>query len=209
MTAQDVFNAVAAYAPNAPQTACDLNKRCNSNRQCASPQTVLMVDFDSVKTKWNTSQGQPSMSSVDGLAYNNNVLCFVEVKSTVDFTHFQIKRNKTDAQNRETINQQMAKYSSSLQKKFVESVFICQGITGDPQFACGINIRYILVTDVNLNPLENLATQWSQLATGSSDWDLVFASSLGATFNQVAANLSGVKTDYKSCQELDDYLWGL
>lgn len=209
MTAQDVFNAVAAYAPNAPQTACDLNKRCNSNRQCASPQTVLMVDFDSVKTKWNTSQGQPSMSSVDGLAYNNGVLCFVEVKSTVDFTHFQIKRNKTDAQNRESINQQMAKYSSSLQKKFVESVSICQGITGNPQFACGMNIRYILVTDVNLNPLENLATQWSQLATGSSNWDLVFASSLGATFNQVAVNLSGVKTDYKSCQELDVYLWGL
>ena len=86
---------------------------------------------------------------------------------------------------------------------------ICQGITGDPQFANGMNIRYVLVTDIDLNPLANLATQWSQLATGSSNWDLVFASSLGATFNQVTANLSGVKTDYKSCQELDSYLRGL
>lgn len=209
MTAQEVYNAVDAYAPNAPQAACSLNKRCNPNRQCASPQTALMVDFDPVKTKWNTSHKQSSMSSVDGLAYNHNVLCFVEIKSTVDFTSFQIKLNKTDAQNSATIHQQMAKYSSSLQKKFVESMVICQGITGDPQFANGMNIRYVLVTDIDLNPLANLATQWSQLATGSSNWDLVFASSLGATFNQVTANLSGVKTDYKSCQELDSYLRGL
>ena len=206
MTARDVFNAVDAYAPSAPQIACDLNKRCNPNRQCASPQTVLMVDFDLVKNKWNTSQGQSPMSSVDALAYNNDVLCFVEFKSTVDFTHFQIKLDRTDTQNRLTINQQMAKYCSSLQKKFIESINICQGITGNPQFTDDMNIRYILVTDVDLNPLENLATQWSQLATGSSNWNLIFASSLGATFNQVTANLSGVKTDYKSCQELDDYI---
>ena len=209
MTAQEIYNAVEAYAPNAPQTACDLNRRCNPNRQCATPQTILMVDFDSVKTKWNTSHGQSSMSSVDGLTYNRDVLFFVEIKSTVDFTSFQIKLNKTDAQNSATIQEQMAKYSSSLQKKFVESMVICQGITGNPQFADGMSIRYVLVTDIDLNPLANLATQWSQLATGSSNWNLIFASSLGATFNLVAANLSGAKTDYKSCQELDAYIRGL
>lgn len=209
MTAQEVYNAVEAYAPNSPQTACELNRRCNPNRQCASSQTALMVDFDSVKTKWNSSHGQSSMSSVDGLAYNHDVLCFVEIKSTVDFTHFQIKRNKTDAQNSATIHQQMAKYSSSLQKKFVESMIICQGITGDPQFADGLSIKYVLVTDINLTPIANFATQLSQLATGSSNWNLIFASLLGATFNQVTANLSGVTTDYKSCQEMDRYLRGL
>jgi hypothetical protein len=209
MTAQEVYNAVEAYAPNAPQTACDLNKRCNPNRQCASPQTAPMADFDPVKTKWNSSHRQSSMSSVDGLAFNHDVLCFVEIKSTVNFTSFQIKLNKTDAENSATIQQQMAKYSSSLQKKFVDSFAICQGITGDSQFADGISIRYVLVTDIDLNPLANLATQWSQLATGSSNWDLVFASYLGATFNQVSANLSGVKTEYKSCQELDNFLRGL
>ena len=209
MTAQEVYNAVEAYAPNAPQTACDLNRRCNPNRQCVTPQTVLMVDFDPVKTKWNTSHGQSSMSSVDGFTYNHDVLCCVEIKSTGDFTSFQIKLNKRDAQNSATIQQQMAKYSSSLQKKFVESMAICQGITGDPQFADGMSIRYVLVTDIDLNPLANLATQLSQLAAGSSNWNLIFASSLGATFNLVAANLSGVKTDYKSCQELDAYLSGL
>ena len=209
MTAQEVYNAVEAYAPNAPQTACDLNKRCNPNRQCASPQTAPMADFDPVKTKWNSSHRQSSMSSVDGLAFNHDVLCFVEIKSTVNFTSFQIKLNKTDAENSATIQQQMAKYSSSLQKKFVDSMAICQGITGDSQFADGMSIRYVLVTDIDLNPLANLATQWSQLATGSSNWDLVFASYLGATFNQVSANLSGVKTEYKSCQELDNFLRGL
>lgn len=209
MTAQEVFNTVEAYAPNAPQTACDLNKRCNPNRQCASPQTAPMADFDPVKTKWNSSHRQSSMSSVDGLAFNHDVLCFVEIKSTVNFTSFQIKLNKTDAENSATIQQQMAKYSSSLQKKFVDSFAICQGITGDSQFADGISIRYVLVTDIDLNPLANLATQWSKLATGSSNWDLVFASYLGATFNQVSANLSGVKTEYKSCQELDNFLRGL
>ena len=209
MTAQEVYNAVEAYAPNAPQTVCDLNKRCNPNRQCALPQTALMVDFDPVKTKWATSHKQSSMSSVDGLAYNRDVLYFVEIKSTVDFTSFRIEPNKTDAENSATIHQQMAKYSSSLQKKFVDSIGICQGITGDSQFVNGMNIRYVLVTDINLNPLANLATQWSQLATGSSNWDLVFASSLGSTFNQVTANLSGVKTDYRFCQELDSFLRGL
>lgn len=209
MTAQEVYNAVEAYAPNAPQTACDLNKRCNPNRQCASPQTAPMADFDPVKTKWNSSHRKSSMSSVDGLAFNHDVLCFVEIKSTVNYTSFQIKLNKTDAENSATIQQQMAKYSSSLQKKFVDSFAICQGITRDSQFADGISIRYVLVTDIDLNPLANLATQWSQLATGSSNWDLVFASYLGATFNQVSANLSGVKTEYKSCQELDNFLRGL
>lgn len=209
MNAQEVYNAVEAYAPNAPQTACDLNRRCNPNRQCATPQNVLMVDFDPVKTKWNTSQGQSSMSSVDGLTYNHDVLCFVEIKSTVDFTSFQIKLNKTDAQNSATIQQQMAKYSYSLQKKFVDSIAICQGITDNSHFADGLIIKYILVTDINLSPLENLATQWSQLATGSSKWELIFATSLGNTFNQVKVNLSGVNTDYKSCKELDSYLRSL
>jgi hypothetical protein len=149
------------------------------------------------------------MSSVDGLAYNNDVLCFVEIKSTVDFTHFQIKPNKTDTTNMATINQQMGRYSQSLQKKFLDSIVICQGVTGDPHFANGLSIRYVLVTDINLAPLANFATQLSLLATGSSDWNLIFASSLGTTFNQTTANLSGVKTDYKSCQELDGYLRGL
>lgn len=206
MTAQEAYNIVEAYAPSASRTVCDLNKRCAPNRQCASPQTVLMVDFDPVKTKWNTSHRQSSMSSVDGLAYNRDVLCFVEIKSTVDFTNFQIKRGNTDAQNHANINQQMERYSSSLQKKFIESIIICQGITGDPHFADGMNIRYVLVTDVDLSPLANFATQLSLLATGSSNWDLIFAASLGSTFNQVSATLSGVKTDYKSCQELDEFL---
>lgn len=209
MTAQEVFNAVEAYAPKAPQTACDLNKRCRPNKQCASSQSELMVDFDPVKTKWNSSQRQSSMSSVDGLAYNHDVLCFVEIKSTVEFTHFQIKSNKSDVENMDTIHQQMAKYSQSLQKKFIDSFVICQGITGDAQFANGLSIRYVLVTDIDLTPLANFATQLSNLATGSSDWNLIFASSLGTTFNQTTANLSGVKTDYKSCQELDTYLRGL
>lgn len=209
MTAQEVYDVVDAYAPSAPQTACDLNKRCRPNRQCASPQSDLMVDFDPVKTKWNSSQGQSSMSSVDGLAYNRDMLFFVEIKSTVDFTHFQIKSSKSDAVNMATVNQQMARYSQSLQKKFIDSIVICKGITGDPQFANGLSIRYVLVTDIDLTPIANFATQLSLLATGSSDWNLVFASSLGATFNQTTANLSGVKTDYKSCQELDGYLRGL
>ena len=209
MTAKEVYKAVEAYAPNAPQTACDMNKRCNPNRQCALPQAALMVNFDHVKTKWNTSHKQSSTSSVDGLAYNHDVLCFVEIKSTVDFTSFQIKLNETDAQNSVAIQQQMVKYSSSLQKKFVDSMAICQGITGDSQFADGMSIRYVLVTDIDLNPLANLANQWSLLATGSSNLDLIFASSLGVTFNKATANLSGIKTDYKSCQELDGYLQGL
>ena len=209
MTAQEVFSVVEAYAPNASQTACDMNKRCRPNRQCTSPQSELMVDFDSVKTKWNSYHGQSSMSSVDGLAYNHDVLCFVEIKSTVEFTHFQIKQNKSDAANMATIHQQMAKYSRSLQKKFIDSIDICKGITGDAQFANGSSIRYVLVTDIDLTPIANLATQLSLLATGSSDWNLIFASSLGTTFNQTTANLADVKTDYKSCQELDWYLRGL
>lgn len=206
MTAQEVYNVVDAYAPNARQTTCDLNGSCGHNRRCVSPQTELMVDFDSVKIKWNSFHGQPSMSSVDGLAYNRGVLCFVEIKSTVDFVKFQIKPYKTDAQNRDKINKQMKIYTTSLQKKFLESIAICQGITGNPLFPDGVNIRYVLVTDVNLNPLANLATQWSQLATGSSNWDVVFASILGSTFYQSTANLSGVTTEYKSCQEMDVFL---
>lgn len=209
MTAQEVYNVVDAYAPSVLLTACEFNKRCRANRQCVSPQSVLMVDFDSVKTKWNSSQGQSSMSSVDGLTCNNGVLCFVEIKSTVDFVKFQIKPHKTDTQNREKINKQMKSYTTSLQKKFVESITICQGITGNPKFPDGVNIRYVLVTDVNLNPLANLATQLSQLAAGSSNWDVIYASILGSTFNQSTAKLSGVTTDYKSCQELDDYIRGL
>ena len=108
-----------------------------------------------------------------------------------------------------TINQQMAKYSQSLQKKFRDSIDICKGITGDTQFGNGMSIRYVLVTDIDLTPLASFATQLSLLATGSSDWNLIFASSLGTTFNQTTANLSDVKTDYKSCQELDEYLRGL
>lgn len=209
MTAQEVFSTVDAYAPSAPQTACDLNKRCRPNRQCASPQSELMVDFDPVKTKWNSSHGQSPMSSVDGLTYNNDVLCFVEIKSTVDFTHFRINPNIPNAENMATINQQMGRYSRSLQKKFIDSFAICQGITGDAQFSNGLSIRYVLVTDIDLTPIANLATQLSLLATGSSDWNLIFASSLGNTFNQTTANLSDVKTDYKSCLELDGYLRGL
>jgi len=209
MTAQEVFSAVNAYASSIPRTVCDMNKRCRPIRQCTSPQSELMVDFDSVKTKWNSSHGQSSMSSVDGVAYNHDVLCFVEIKSTVGFTSFQIKSNKSDADNMDTINQQMAKYCQTLQKKFVDSVVICQGITGDARFVNGMSIRYVLVTDVDLTPIANFATQLSLLATGSSDWNLIFASSLGATFKQTTANLSGVKTEYKSCQELDGYLRGL
>lgn len=209
MTAQEVFKAVEAYALNAPKTVCDLNGRCTPNRQCASPQTTLMVDFDPVKTKWNISHKQPSMSSVDGLACSRDVLCFVEVKSTVDFTSFWIKPNLTDSQNSETINRQMAKYSSSLQKKFVDSMGICQGITGDSHFFDGMSIRYVLVTDIDLNPLANFATQLSQLATGSSNWELIYASMLGSTFDKTTAILSGIKTSYKSCREMDNFLSGL
>lgn len=208
MTAQEVYNTINAYAPGVLQTACDLNKRCRQIR-CVSPQATLMVDFDPVKTKWDSSHGQSSLSSVDGLAYSHDVLCFVEIKSTVEFTNFQIKPGAPDAKNMATINRQMARYSLSLQKKFIDSFVICQGITGDPQFANGMSIRYVLVTDINLAPLNHFATQLSLLATGSSNWNLIFASLLGNTFKQTTANLSDVKTDYKSCLELDDYLQGL
>ncbi len=206
MTAQEVFNSVEAYAPGASKTTCDLNGRCSSNRQCATPQTTLMVDFDPVKTKWNTSHRQSSMSSVDGLVCNYDVLCFVEIKSTVNFTNFQIHSDMTDAENLGNINKQMAHYSTSLQKKLIDSITICQGITGNSRFTDGMNIRYVLVTDVDLSPLANLSTQLSLLATGSSNWDVVYASMLGLTFNQSTVNLSGITTEYKSCMEMDNYL---
>ncbi len=206
MTAQDVYNVVDAYAPNILKTTCELNGRCKSSRQCASPQAMRIVDFDSVKTKWNTSNHQPSMSSVDGLTSGHDVLCFVEVKSIVNFVQFQILPNKTDAQNWKRINKQMKDYTTSLQKKFIDSITICQGITGNSHFTDDIKIRYILVTDVDLSPLENLSTQLSLLAAGSSNWDMVSASLLGTTFNQTTANFSDITTDYKSCMEMDEYL---
>lgn len=209
MTAKEVYDAVVIYAPGPVTTTCNLHARCESIKQCANPQMVPVVNFDPVKAKWVKVHKIPSMSSTDALACHNNALCFIEIKGTVDFVKFQINTNKTNAENLAKIKQKMKDYTSSLQKKFIDSIKICQGITRNKYFNDGIKLKYVLVTDVNLSPLAIFANQLSSLATGSSNWNVIYAAALGTAFSQATANLTNVSMSYKSCQEVDSYITGL
>lgn len=209
MRAKDVYDKLASFSSVPEVTTCDLQARCNQARQCGTPQTECVVDFDRVKTLWNVAHRQSSMSSVDALAYHNDALCFIEIKGTVNFVTFQIDPNKSDSENLQVIRQQMQAYTSSLQKKFIDSFTICQGITGDVQFNNGIRLIYVLTTDVALSPLANLANQLSVLASSSSNWNMIYATALGNAFHAATVNLTGISTKYSSCNEIDTFVRSL
>ena len=63
--------------------------------RCAEPQHTGMLNFDQVKEIWNALHPDvETPASVDGLTYQNECLCMVEIKGGVDFLRHEPLANK-------------------------------------------------------------------------------------------------------------------
>lgn len=208
MTANDVYEIIKSFSPETHEsTLCDLHRPCsNNNHRCARPQKKLMLDFDAIKTAWCKIERICSKSSVDGFLCKENKIYFVEIKGAQNFISNQFNLCHSDKERNEKINDQQEKYTNSLKNKIVDSLFICEQIIGGSCFLEGLQIKYVLVTDIDSrsNPLEVLNDQLNYLSEFSSkNWGRKYVESLGKTFDEVTKSFDNISTYYVFCEEFD------
>lgn len=205
MTAKDIYHAVLNFSESNPQGICFLHHPCKGDF-CTDQQTLPIIDFDAVKTKWDQQKGQPSSASVDALACGKVHLCFVELKGWIDFLkHHGLDRleemtEKEKERAHKAIDKQTGKYK--LQKKLLDSVRICEDISGQKDILHSISVAFLLVTDISLkeDPLQHFQQQLMMLAYTSTSWEKVCAEQ---TKKILKEQITSVHSVFVECKDFD------
>lgn len=206
-SAKYIFDCILKYADNGTVSLCSLHAPCEGNF-CGTPQKTQVIEFDNVKRKWDDSLKQPHHSSVDALTYNNK-LCFVEIKGWTKFLEKQKilkKKNLTEKDEdilRDKIDRQSASYD--YQKKFLDSIILCENISGQNDISKNIPILFILVTDINpvTNPIELFSEQLNMLANTSTNWNKICYDSM---YKHLKNQLGTNNIFFINCKEFDDFI---
>ena len=203
MTPKDLYDLLRRKYQGNTGIICDLHSACRPGRgyRCGSPHNHNEVmDFDKVKTEH--VKGTPKQySSVDAVAVSasREKFCFVELKSWQELWNHEgtVK----------AINAKADKYENSLPKKLTDSMTICIAETGNADLFADVPAVFVLVTDidVNLRPLESLASNLNALAGTSSDWVLLCNKLSQGILN----NISYLPTYYKQCKDFDAFIGSL
>lgn len=204
MTAKDIYNAVLNFSEVNPQCICFLHHPCQGGF-CADQQKLPVIDLDAVKTKWNKQKGMPSSASVDALACATQHLCFVELKGWTEFLkHHGLDKpeemtDKEKEKANKAIDKQVGKYK--LQKKLLDSVMICEDISGQKDILNSISVAFLLVTDISLedDPLQHLQQQLMMLASTSTDWKKVCAEQM----KKVLEHQIDIQSLFIECKNFD------
>ena len=206
-SSEQIFDCILEYADNRTVSLCSLHKPCNGN-YCGTPQQTQVIDFDSVKEKWDKAHKESFHSSVDALTYNKK-LCFVEIKGWIKFLEYQKilrKKNLTDKDEnilRDKIDRQSAGYD--YQKKLLDSIILCENISGQNDISRNVPILFILVTDINpiVNPIELFTEQLYMLANTSTTWEKICSESM---YNHLKNQLGTNNTFFINCKEFDGFI---
>lgn len=192
-TAQDIYQDLINIGLTTPTQLCSLHKPCATTRGCQTHQHYPVLDFDRLKHLWRKSKKQSNTSSVDALTHKSQELCFVEIKG---WKQFLIYQKVNDA----SIQQQVNTYD--LQGKLLDSVALCEEITGETDILKNIPSVYLLVTDINIKEqgLESITTNLNLLGSTSTNWETVCNKYLGRKLGTIKQ----IKTQYITCAEFDN-----
>jgi hypothetical protein len=202
-----IFDCVLKYAGNGTVLLCSLHKPCKGN-YCSLPQNTQVIDFDSVKEKWDKAHKNSSHSSVDALAYNKK-LCFVEIKGWIKFLENQkiLKKDSLTEKDTDTLKKKIDKQSASYdyQKKLLDSIILCENISGQNNIGKDVPIQFILVTDINpaTSPIESFAEQLFMLANTSTSWEKICSETM---YNHLKDQLGTNNTFFIQCKDFDDFI---
>lgn len=202
-----IFDSVLEYSDKGTVSLCSLHAPCKGNF-CGTPQKTQVIDFDNVKRKWDDSLKQPHHSSVDALAYNNK-LCFVEIKGWTKFLENQklLKKDSLTEKDTDILKKKIGKQSAGYdyQKKFLDSIILCENISEQNDISKNVPILFILVTDINprINPIESFAEQLFMLANTSTSWEKICGETM---YNHLKSQLGTNNTFFIQCKEFDDFI---
>ena len=205
MTAKDIYNAVLNFSGGNLQCICLLHRPCQGGF-CADQQKLSVIDFDAVKTKWNKQKGMASSASVDALVCGKLHLCFVELKGWTEFLkHHGLDRSeemteKEKEKAHKVIDKQVGKYK--LQKKLLDSVMICEDISGQKDILNSNPIAFLWVTDISLKeaPLQHFHQQLMMLAYTSTSWEKVCAEQMKKILDE---QISCIHSVFVECKDFD------
>ena len=206
-SAKYVFDCILKYSDNGTVSLCLLHKPCIGNF-CGKPQQTQVIDFDSVKEKWDKAHKISSHSSVDALTYNNK-LCFVEIKGWKKFLENQklLKKNSLTEKDEDILRDKIDRQSASYdyQKKLLDSIILCENISGQNNISKDVPILFILVTDINprINPIESFAEQLFMLASTSTSWEKICSETM---YNHLKSQLGTDNTFFIQCNKFDDFI---
>lgn len=206
-SAKYIFDCVLKYADNEIVSLCSLHKPCSGN-YCGSPQQTQVIDFDCIKGKWDKAHKKSSHSSVDALTYNKK-LCFVEIKGWIKFLENQkiLKKYSLTEKDTDILKKKIDKQSAGYdyQKKLLDSIILCENISGQNDLSKKVPILFILVTDINLasNPIELFTEQLYMLASTSTSWEKICSESM---YNHLKNQLGTDNTFFIQCKDFDDFI---
>lgn len=178
---------------------CKLHKPCGFNRLCSTPQTIKVLDFDSVKELYCEGK-EPSRPSVDALTYTDSALVFAEIKGWQEYFKWNIKPAKGVSRIEKGIDKKLCSYN--LQGKLLESVSICEDLSGTVDLTHEMNVVFLLVTDINVevNPLGMLMMDLIKLAETSTDWSTVCADKM---YRYLNSQITDVPSKLVCCKDFD------
>lgn len=203
MSPKELYELLNRKYPGNTGIICDLHSTCLPGRgyRCGSLHNHNEVlDFDKVKTEH--VKGTPKQySSVDAVVVSasGEKFCFVELKSWQELW----SRERTE----DAIRAQGEKYEYSLPKKLTDSMAICVTEAGEADLFADVSAVFVLVTDidVNLRPLESLASNLNALAGTSSDWVLL----CNKLSQGILSDINYLPTYYKQCKDFDVFIGNL
>lgn len=216
-TPKDIYEIIKQFIACQEYNICFLHKPCKTEAKCHPTQKTPVIDFDLVKTEWNKKNKKESDASTDALtcSKSENKLCFVEIKGWLEFLKNQKTLKKLSSgeikelskEERKSIKNKIYKQTSkyNFQKKLLDSISICEDITGVRDLCKVIEIKFILVTDIDpqKDPLNVFTQQLYMLANTSSDWETVCIDVLG---RHLKSSIKGISTDFIYCKEFDNYI---
>lgn len=199
MTAKELYDLILSQKLSTETCICRLHHPCSATSLCSQDSQIPVIDFDKVKTAIDKRKKRESYSSVDALAYKQNYLLFVELKSWKEFIDHTAKISDIK------IQKQIDKFN--LRKKLLDSISICHDLTNDPDFLTDKPSVYVIATDIDpsRNALGALAMSLNVLANTSSQWEQVCMQLMSENM----AGISEMKTYYLCCKDFDSYYHSL
>lgn len=212
LTPELIVEKIATTSGMPTVSICALHEPCYPNPNCTATQQKGVLNFDKIEENWHQKKKEQNTDSVDALTYTPHKLCMVELKGWKKFLEYQeiTQKENTTERDKNILNNRIDKQNRryKLQDKLLESIRICEEITGVENIKKSIPIVYILVTDVN--PYKNaavvLAQQLNMLANTATDWETVCTTKMEEHFNAETKEIKDIKTAFIFCKEFDKFI---
>lgn len=194
MNAKEIVNRIADYAELSPVPACSLHSRCGEDAECGHYQVSMAYNFDLVEQNYSKNCNIESLPSADAIIATGGKVIFLEYKSWKSYLERIRKYNP------EQLEKQAKKYATI--KKFICSIEISRNISDSDFFDNAENVLYMLVTDIDDDPMKKFTTNMFDLAETATKLYFVCNNMVKT---QLQANFKDEKYKYQYvyCRDLD------